>query len=99
MHVWKLTIIKLSQSIKEREGCLSNTKLTRKHEETMNTITLGEPPLFFAPLHLGEGFFLVALVGIYLCSFGELLMLNLGEPFPTIAFQRKNLLHVTILLT
>jgi hypothetical protein len=56
----------------------------------LNTIPLGEPPLFFAPLHLGEGFFLVALVvGIYLHSFGELLMLNLGEPFPTIAFQKK----------
>jgi hypothetical protein len=69
----------------------SNSKLLRYQSLTSQ--------LFFAPLHLGEGFFLVALVGIYLRSFGELLMLNLGEPFPTIAFQRKNLLHVTILLT
>jgi hypothetical protein len=36
---------------------MSNTKLTRKHEETLNTIPLLEPPLFFAPLHLGEGLF------------------------------------------
>jgi hypothetical protein len=27
MHVWKLTIIKLSQSIKERQGCLVVVKL------------------------------------------------------------------------
>jgi hypothetical protein len=56
----------------------------------MNTIHLGEPPLFFAPLHLVEGFFLVALVvGIYRCSFGELLMLNLGSLFQPYLFKEK----------
>jgi hypothetical protein len=36
-------------------------------------------------------------VGMNLRNFGELLMMNLGEPFPAIACQRKNLLYVTIL--
>jgi hypothetical protein len=31
-------------------------------------------------------------VGMNLRSFGELLMLNLGEPFPAIACQRKKLI-------
>ena len=56
----------------------------------LNTIPLGEPPVFFALLHLGEAFFLIALVvARNLCIFSDPLaiMFNFGEPFPTIVIK------------
>jgi hypothetical protein len=67
--------------------------LTRKHEETLKSIPLLEPPLLFAALHLGEGIFLALVAWTNVCNFGELLAITfiLGEPFPTITFEKKNL--------
>ena len=56
----------------------------------LNTIPFREPPVFFAFLHLGETFFLIALVvARNLCIFGDpiAIMFNFGEPFPTIAVK------------
>jgi hypothetical protein len=60
--------------------------LTRKHEEKLKSITLLEPPLLFATLHLGEGFFLALVAWTNLRKFGEFLAItfSLGETFPTI---------------
>jgi hypothetical protein len=68
-------------------------KSTRKHEETLKSIPLLEPSLLFVALHLGEVLFLAFVASTNLRNFGELLAItfSLGEPFPTITFEKKNL--------
>ena len=56
----------------------------------LNTIPFGESLVFFAFLHLGEAFFLIALVvARNLCIFGDPLaiMFNFGESFPSITVK------------
>jgi hypothetical protein len=65
--------------------------LTRKHEETLKSIPLLEPPLLFAALHLGEGIFLALVAWTNLCNFGELLAITfiLGNLFQPSLLKRK----------
>ena len=75
---------KLHFSSKQQQR--NNNNNSRK----LNTIPFGEPLVFFAFLHLGEAFFLIALVvARNLCIFGDPLaiMFNFGEPFSTNAVK------------
>jgi hypothetical protein len=65
--------------------------LTRNHEEKLKSIPLLEPPLLFAALHLGEGFFL-ALGQTYAALENSLPShLALENLFQPSLFEKKNL--------
>ena len=71
-------------------------------EILQNLQALGEPPVFFALLHLGEAFFLTPLVvPKNRCNFGDALaiILSFGEPFPTIAVKYEYMTQAYSLIT